>query len=91
VKVLTEGASGAGKRAFDFQVALGDALRASGDLGAAQKSLEAAVKQRPKSEEAKEALGRVLLGRDRERELLQRFADETGRRMALLRASPGAA
>ncbi len=84
VKVLTEGASG-GKRAFDFQVALGDALRASGDLTAAQKALEAAVKQRPKSEEAKEALGRVLLGRDRERELLQRFADDAGRRMALLR------
>ena len=85
VKVLTEGASGAGKRAFDFQVALGDALRSSGDLAAAQKSLEAAVKQKPKSEEAKEALGRVLLGRDRERELLQRFADDPGRRMALLR------
>ncbi len=84
VKVLTEGAAG-GKRAFDFQVALGDALRASGDLASAQKSLEAAVKQRPKSEEAKEALGRVLLGRDRERDLLQRFADDTGRRMALLR------
>jgi tetratricopeptide (TPR) repeat protein len=85
VKVLTDGATGAGKRAFDFQVALGDALRASGDLAAAQKSLETAVKQRPKSEEAKEALGRVLLGRDRERELLQRFADDPGRRMALLR------
>ena len=85
VKVLTEGASGAGKRAFDFQVALGDALRSSGDLAAAQKALEAAVKQKPKSEEAKEALGRVLLGRDRERELLQRFADDPGRRMALLR------
>ncbi|HET6983758.1 MAG TPA: tetratricopeptide repeat protein, partial [Myxococcaceae bacterium] len=85
VKVLTEGATGAGKRAFDFQVALGDALRASGDLAAAQKSLEAAVKQKPKSEEAKEALGRVLLGRDRERELLQRFADDPGRKMALLR------
>ena len=85
VKALTEGASGAGKRAFEFQVALGDALRASGDLAAAQKSLETAVKQKPKSEEAKEALGRVLLGRDRERELLQRFADDPGRRMALLR------
>ena len=43
------------------------------------------MKQKPKSEEAKEALGRVLLGRDRERELLQRFADDSGRRMALLR------
>lgn len=85
VKALTEGAAGAGKRAFDFQVALGDALRASGDLAAAQKSLEAAVKQKPRSEEAKEALGRVLLGRDRERDLLQRFADDGGRRMALLR------
>src|SRR5678815_3404843 len=67
------------------RVALGDALRASGDLTAAQKSLETAVKQKPKSEEAKEALGRVLLGRDRERELLQRFADDSGRRVALLR------
>jgi len=85
VKVLTEGAAGAGKRAFDFQVALGDALRASGDLAAAQTALEAAVKQRPKSEEAKDSLGRVLLGRDRERDLLQRFADDAGRRMALLR------
>ena len=59
--------------------------RASGDLASAQKALEAAVKQRPKSEEAKEALGRVLLGRDREKELLQRFATDEGRRLALLR------
>ena len=85
VAVLTEGAANAGKRAFDFQVALGDALRASGDLAAAQKALEAAVKQRPKSEEAKEALGRVLLGRDREKDLLSRFATDEGRRLALLR------
>lgn len=85
VKVLTEGAASAGKRAFDFQVALGDALRASGDLAAAQTALEAAVKQRPKSEDAREALGRVLLGRDRERDLLQRFADDPARRIVLLR------
>jgi tetratricopeptide (TPR) repeat protein len=85
VQALTEAMGSAGRRAFDFQVALGDALRASGDLTAAQKSLEAAVKERPKSEEAKEALGRVLLGRDRERELLQRFANDEGRRLALLR------
>jgi tetratricopeptide (TPR) repeat protein len=85
VQALTEGMGSAGRRAFEFQVALGDALRSSGDLAAAQKALEAAVKERPKSEDAKEALGRVLIGRDRERELLQRFATDEGRRLALLR------
>jgi tetratricopeptide (TPR) repeat protein len=85
VQTLTEGAKAFPERAFDFQLALGNSLRGSGDMPAAQAAFEAAVKARPKSEEAREGLARVLLARDREREVLQRFATDEGRRMALVR------
>jgi cellulose synthase operon protein C len=85
VQTLTEGAKAFPERAFDFQLALGDALRAGGDMPAAQDAFEAAVKARPKSEEAREGLARVLLARDREREVLTRFAADDSRKLALVR------
>ncbi|MGO8970068.1 MAG: tetratricopeptide repeat protein [Myxococcaceae bacterium] len=85
VQTLQEGAKAFPDRGFDFQLALGDALRAGGDMSAAQEALEAAAKVRPKAEEVREGLARVLLARDREREVLQRFAADDSRKMALLR------
>ena len=85
MQALAEGAKAFPDRAFDFQLALGDALRAGGDMPAAQDAFEAAMKARPKSEEAREGLARVLLARDREREVLQRFSADESRKMALVR------
>jgi len=85
VQTLQEGAKAFPDRGFDFQLALGNALRSSGDMPAAQAAFEAASTARPKSEEAREGLARVLLARDREREVLQRFAADESRKMALVR------
>lgn len=86
LKVLTEGRKKFTDSAFDFAMALGLAYRTAGQMGNAQESYEEAVKLKPKSEEAKEGLGRVLLARSRERELLARLpADNKLRRLALLR------
>ena len=85
VQTLQEGSKAYPDRAFDFQLALADALRAGGDMPAAQEAFEAALRTRPKSEEVREGLARVLLARDREREVLQRFAGDDSRKMALLR------
>jgi tetratricopeptide (TPR) repeat protein len=84
LRSLQEGAKSFRGRAYDFQMALGEASRASGALEPAQRAFEAALKLRPR-DEAKDALGRVLLARDRERELLSRFAGDDSRRVALLR------
>jgi len=71
---------------YDFDLALADAYRAGAQMEAAQRALESALKQRPKSEEAKEALGRILIARDLEREALSRLpADRHSRRISLIR------
>jgi cellulose synthase operon protein C len=85
VQTLQEGAKAFPDRGFDFQLALGNALKGSGDMPAAQAAFETAAAARPKSEEAREGLARVLLARDREREVLQRFAGDESRKMALVR------
>ena len=90
VQTLNEGAKAFPDRAFDFQLALGDALRAGGDMPLAQEAFEAAAKSRPKSEEAREGLARVLLARDRERDVLARFDKDDSRKMALLRGEAAA-
>ncbi|HLL53658.1 MAG TPA: tetratricopeptide repeat protein, partial [Myxococcaceae bacterium] len=87
VKRLSEGARGFGTRAYDFNLALGDARKASADMAGAQEALEAAVKARPRSEEARAALARVLLARDRERDALGRLNDVEGRKAALVRGA----
>ncbi|MDY7228986.1 tetratricopeptide repeat protein [Hyalangium rubrum] len=76
-----------GPLAFEFQLAVGDASRAGGKLEEAQQSYEAALKLQPKSEEAREGLGRTLLDRDRAKEALARLEGDSGRRVALVRAA----
>jgi tetratricopeptide (TPR) repeat protein len=76
-----------GPLALDFQLALGAASRAAGKLDAAQAAYEAALKVQPKSDEAREGLGRTLLDRDREREVLTRLDADGGRKVALVRGA----
>ncbi|WP_201756607.1 tetratricopeptide repeat protein [Corallococcus silvisoli] len=76
-----------GPLAMDFELALGAAGRAAGKLEAAQQAYEAALKLQPKSEAAKEGLGRTLLDRDREREALQRLDADSGRKVSLVRGA----
>ncbi|WP_395855465.1 tetratricopeptide repeat protein [Cystobacter fuscus] len=83
-KLLAEGSQG--PLARDLLVALGEANRASGDMVAAQSSFEQALKLSPDNEAAKVGLGRTLLDRDREREVLTRVEGE-GRHVALVRAA----
>jgi tetratricopeptide (TPR) repeat protein len=86
IRKLSEGARSFKLRAFEFNLALGEASRAGGKMEIAQNAFEAALALKPKSEEAKEALGKVLIARDRERELLSRFPPEPdGRKMPLVR------
>ncbi|MCY1046330.1 tetratricopeptide repeat protein [Corallococcus sp. bb12-1] len=76
-----------GPLAMDFQLALGAAGRSAGKLEAAQQAYEAALKLQPKSEAAKEGLGRTLLDRDREREALQRLEVDGGRKVSMVRGA----
>lgn len=81
---LSDGAKQYKERAFDFDLALGEAARAAGQMEAAQKSFEAALKMRPRSDSAKEALGRILIARDRPREVLSRIQADSGERKVFL-------
>jgi tetratricopeptide (TPR) repeat protein len=87
IKTLTDALATHGKTmAFDCQVALGGAYKAAGQMPNAQKAFEEAIKLNGKSEDAKAGLGRVLLARSREKELLERLkADKDQRKLALLR------
>ncbi|NMO22391.1 tetratricopeptide repeat protein [Pyxidicoccus fallax] len=83
--LLSKGAQG--PLAFEFQLALGATGRAAGKLDVAQAAYEAALKLQPKSDEAREGLGRTLLDRDREREVLTRLEGDGGRKVALVRGA----
>lgn len=86
LKTLTEGQAANKDLAFEYAMALGQANRAAGKMAAAQASFEEALKLKGKSEDAKEGLGRVLLARSREKELLDRLKPERdARKVALLR------
>ncbi|MFL5322526.1 MAG: tetratricopeptide repeat protein [Myxococcaceae bacterium] len=86
ISKLSEGSKLFKGKAFEFDLALGEAAQAAGQMEAAQKSFEAALKLKPKSEAAKASLGRVLLARDRPREVLQRISADSGeRRVSLVR------
>ncbi|WP_375743734.1 tetratricopeptide repeat protein [Corallococcus interemptor] len=76
-----------GPLAMDFQLALGAAGRAAGKLEAAQQAYEAALTLQPKSEAAKEGLGRTLLDRDREKDALLRLEADGGRKVSLVRGA----
>jgi tetratricopeptide (TPR) repeat protein len=86
LKTLTDGLAAHADLAFDFHMALGFAGRNAGRMAEAQRAYDDALKVRPKSEEAKEGLGRVLLARSREKELLERLKPEADqRKVALVR------
>jgi tetratricopeptide (TPR) repeat protein len=82
--LLAEGMKG--PMAYETFLALGEANRAAGDMAAAQRAYEEALKLKPGGEEAASGLGRALLDRDREREVLTRVEGE-GRQVALVRAA----
>jgi tetratricopeptide (TPR) repeat protein len=82
--LLAEGQKG--PLAYEVALALGEANRGAGDMAAAQRAYEEALVLRPDSEDAKAGLGRVLLDRDREREVLSRVEGEE-RQVALVRAA----
>ncbi|MET0404570.1 MAG: tetratricopeptide repeat protein, partial [Cystobacter sp.] len=75
-----------GPLARELLLALGEAHRAAGDMAAAQGAFERALALLPGDEEALVGLGRTLLARDREREVLTRVEGE-GRHVALVRAA----
>lgn len=83
--LLSKGTQGA--LAFDFQLALGASSRAAGKLDEALAAYEAGLRLQPKSDEAREGLGRTLLDKDREREVLTRLDADGGRKVALVRAT----
>ncbi|WNG49591.1 tetratricopeptide repeat protein [Archangium minus] len=82
--LLAEGTKGA--LAYETHLALGEANRGAGDMAAAQRAFEEALKLKPDSDDAKAGLGRVLLDRDREREVLSRV-DGEGRQVSLVRGA----
>jgi tetratricopeptide (TPR) repeat protein len=83
--LLARGTKGA--RGFEFQLALAAASRAAGFMEDAQRAYEEALRLQPRSEEALEGLGRTLLARDREREVLTRLGEGGGRKVALVRGA----
>ncbi len=87
LKLLEAGLGTYKEKGFEFEMALGSAYRAAGQMEKAQRSYEAALKRNGKSEEAREGLGRVLLARSRERELIadKRLASGSGRKVSLVR------
>jgi cellulose synthase operon protein C len=71
---------------LDYALALGGAYRLAGQMGNAQASYDGALKLSPKSEEAREGLGRLLLMRSREKELLTRLpGDADARKVSMVR------
>ncbi len=81
--LLAEGTKG--PLAYETFLALGEANRVAGDMAATQRAFEQALTVKPGSEEAQAGIGRALLDRDREREVLSRVEGE-GRQVALVRA-----
>jgi tetratricopeptide (TPR) repeat protein len=71
---------------FEVELALGYSYRAAGQMDQAQRAYESAVKLAPgtKLNDAKEGLGRVLLARSRERELLTKVKRDTSSRQVSL-------
>lgn len=71
---------------LDYGLALGGAYKLAGQMANAQATYEATLKLAPKNEEAREGLGRLLLMRSREKELLTRLpADAEARKVSMVR------
>ncbi|HYX92021.1 MAG TPA: tetratricopeptide repeat protein, partial [Myxococcaceae bacterium] len=72
--------------AMELQLALGNAQRRAGRMADAQRSFEAALNLQPSNEEAREALGRALIDRDRPQDAVARVAaDPQARKISLMR------
>jgi tetratricopeptide (TPR) repeat protein len=84
-KVLTPGTKG--PLAYESLLALGEAGRGAGDMPAAQKAFEEALRLKPDSEEAKAGLGWALLERDMEKEALAKLGTGGGPVLARARAA----
>lgn len=85
IKVLEVAAKEYGGKGFEVDMGFGVAWKSTGQMKAAQEGFEAALKKNPGSEDAKEGLGRVLLARFRERELLGRLPDADSKRISMVR------
>ncbi|MBX7101250.1 MAG: tetratricopeptide repeat protein [Myxococcaceae bacterium] len=84
--MLAAAQKSAPERGLEMDLALGAAQKAAGQMEAAGKSYEAALKKDPKSEVAREGLGRVYLARSREKELIaDKRLQAGGRKSALVR------
>ncbi len=70
--------------AYALSLALGEAYKNAGQMEAATRALEAALKLKD-TVDAKEALGRVLLMRDREKDVLFRLPPSEDRKLSLVR------
>jgi tetratricopeptide (TPR) repeat protein len=68
---------------LDLQLALGEVLRECGDMVSAEHAYEAVLKAQPNSEAGREGLGRVLIARDHERDVLTRLPAEDGAKRVL--------
>lgn len=89
IKVLAAADKVAADRPYELNFSQGVAYRAAGQMDSAQRAFEAAVKSAPKgksADAAKEGLGRVLIARGRERELLEKLPrDDSSRKVSLVR------
>ncbi len=76
------------ERGYELQLALGEAWRRAGKMAEAERALSAALELQPRNEEAREALARVLIDRERPREALAKAPAAPGsRRISLVRAA----
>jgi tetratricopeptide (TPR) repeat protein len=85
LKVLEAAAREFGNKSYETDLGFGFAWRAAGNMKAAQESFESALKKNPKSDDAREGLGRVLLARFREREVLARLTETDNKRISMVR------
>ncbi|MBX5483791.1 MAG: tetratricopeptide repeat protein [Myxococcaceae bacterium] len=86
IDVLTQAAKRFRSRGYEANLALGQAFRQAGRMVDAQDAFEAALAEKPHSEDALEALARVLVDRDRPKEALARVpANPESRRISLVR------
>jgi tetratricopeptide (TPR) repeat protein len=76
-----------GPLAYESLLALGEASRGAGDMPAAQKAFEEALRLKPDSEEAKAGLGWALVERDMEKEALAKLGTGGGPVLARARAA----
>jgi cellulose synthase operon protein C len=83
---LTAGVQSFKSRAFDFQLALGQAYARAGQMRAAESTLTAAMAMRA-NEDSKQALGRVLLASDRPEEVLRRLPADDSRKVSMVRGA----